>query len=530
MTHTGNNPAPSVAASEGPVRLRLIVLILFLGIAALHIGSALMGKSLIRASHLGVALNYARGPIDLFRPMMPGFNANGVPTAQELPLWQAAAGLMMKLARSEWFGWGNITSLLLFATVLYPFMRLARRHIGEHAAWWALAFFLSQPIIVLMAGQASTDGFCLVSTIWFLYFADLMIASRKAWLVFPAAICAVIAALSKLPFFMAVGLCSVAILALENPRSLRTWALLASTGAVALIALHFWTQHTNHFADLAEYPYYDLRLAANPDLQEWFFGDLKTRLRPGLWVKGVWRFLHATLGVLPMLGVLIWALFTRGHVIPKVWLACAGIVTLIFTPVVLNHWHYFLMCCVPVAFLCGTVFASWEEDLCRGTRHLGTVVALAVFVGCAVNGLITMKIALDYDPFPVQMSAVLKKHTSPADKMLIYGEPGWGGEVLFRSGRQGLSVYHLETPQRAGKVIGLRELLSSPEHLARLKELQFTHLVLLSEPTVRFAVQASNPGAERQRILYPEKIVAEADAWPVVYSDSDIVIKRIVWR
>ena len=143
--------------------LKLLVAILFALIIAFHVGFAITGKSMRRDSHLGTALEYAHGPINLLRPVMVGFNATGTPTAQEFPVWQAAAGLAFKVTGSTWYGWANIVSLLLFSTALWPFFQLARQYIGERAAWWSLAFFLAQPIIILTSGQAATDGFCLAT-------------------------------------------------------------------------------------------------------------------------------------------------------------------------------------------------------------------------------------------------------------------------------------------------------------------------------------------------------------------------------
>ena len=117
------------------------------------IGSASLGRPLFRASHLGPAIEYAHGSIDLLRPVIPGFNATGTPTALEIPLWQAAAALVFKATHSTWFGWANVASLLLFATGLWPFIQLARQYFGHRASGWATIFFLSQPIVVLAAGQ-----------------------------------------------------------------------------------------------------------------------------------------------------------------------------------------------------------------------------------------------------------------------------------------------------------------------------------------------------------------------------------------
>lgn len=508
-------------------RLLPLVTALFAVIVCLHIGSALRDMALVRPSHLGVALNYGRGEINLLRPMMPGFNANGIPTAQEIPLWQAAAGLAFKLARSEWYGWANMVSLACFATSLWPLFQVARRYVSDRAAWWTLAFYLAQPLTVIMAGEAATDGFCLAVTIWFLFFADKMIHGSPLYFI-PATVLGIVAALSKLPFFMAVGLCSVGLLFLNNPRNWRNWFLLATAGAISGAVLMIWTRYTNDLAAQALYPYYDLRLRDNPDLQQWFFGDLHTRLRPGLWIKGGWRFLHATLGVLPLVGLLLIALFTPGVRVGKLWIVATFAVTLVFTPVVLNHWHYFLMCCPPVAMLCGAVLARWEPYwanlMPRGWLRLS--IAFVALAGGVLDGVVTMKIALDYDPFPKHISAILKAHTSPKDKIVIFGEPGWGGEVLFRSGRDGLSVYAMETP-RSSNAVGLRDLMGKPEHLNHLKVLGYNKLVLLSESPVRYAVQAANPGARRSRILYPETIAPEADQWREVFRSEDILIKEI---
>src|SRR6266478_8739499 len=189
-----------------PIPLLPIVVCLFGLIVAFHVGSALTGRSFIRASHLGTALEYSKGKIDLLRPVIVGFNANGAPTAQELPVWQALAGAAFKVTGSRWYGWANLVSLALFATALPPFLQLARRYVGERAAWWAVAFFLAQPIIVVMAGEAASDGFCLVVTFWFVFFADKMIQTGdwRWWL--PTALFGALGAISKLPFFMAAGI------------------------------------------------------------------------------------------------------------------------------------------------------------------------------------------------------------------------------------------------------------------------------------------------------------------------------------
>ena len=186
------------------------VIVVFFGlIVVYHLANALVGKSFYRPQHLGTALEYAHGKIDMMKPVIVGFNANGSPTPQEFPLWQALAGLAFKITKSSWYGWANLVSLILFATGLWPFFQLARQYVGERAAKWTLIIFLAEPLIIVYAGKAATDGFCLVVMLWFLFFANLMIQSGQLRWWPPVVLFACLGLLSKLPFFMVAGLVAV---------------------------------------------------------------------------------------------------------------------------------------------------------------------------------------------------------------------------------------------------------------------------------------------------------------------------------
>ena len=496
---------------------------------ALHLGGAIAGKPLIRALHLGPALEYARGSINLLQPVVVGFNATRTPTAQELPFWQAAAALVFKAIGSTWYGWANLVSLCLFATGLWPFFQVARQYVGDRAAWWGMAFLLAQPLIVYLAGDAAADGYSLVVTLWFLYFADRLIRTGgvRWWL--PTALLASLAAITKMPFFMAAGLCSVFMLLVNGVRAWRPWILLALAGGVAAAAFVGWTRYTDSLAAQAKYPYIELRLSHSPFMVFWYFGDLHYRLDPARWIKGGWRFLHATVGSMPLAALLVAGLLRGGNGLPKLWLLATFLTTLVFAHLVLEHWHYYLMCCPAVALLCGATVVRWEDfwakDMPQAWLRLGLAGLMLVF--SAIDGGIAMKVALDYDPFPQEMASLVRAHTKPDDKLIINGEANWGGEVLFRSGRKGLSVYSLENLKDLPTVKGLYALLTSPTDLGRLKALGYNKLVLLSESPVRFAVTAINPGSKRQRLHYPATLPGGADAWPVVYRSEDILIKDI---
>ena len=122
---------------------------------------------------------------------------------------------------------------------------------------------------------------------------------------------------------------------------------------------------------------------------------------------------------------------------------------------------------------------------------------------------------------------LIRQHTRPEDKLIVYGEGNWGGEALIYSGRKGLSVQNLENLKTMPTVKGLYTLLNNEADLRRLKSLGFNKLVLLSESPVRFAVTAVNPGSKRKRIYYPPTLPGAADAWPVVYRSEDLLIKEI---
>lgn len=512
------------------LNLPCLIAAIFALIVVYHLGNALAGSSLYRAQHLGTALEYARGPINLWQPVIPGFNANGTPTPQEFPVWQGVAGLVFKITGSTWYGWANVVSLLFFAAGLWPFFQLVRPHLGERAAWWALAFFMSEPLIVVYAGKAATDGFCLVVVIWFLFFADRMFRSGD-WRWWPPLVfSACLAAVSKLPFFMVAGLVAACMLLLKREKSWRPWVLLAGAGGLAAAVFIAWSNYCDSMVALAEYPYTELRISKNPFMVWWFFGDLHMRLSPGVWIKGGWRFLDATLGSLPFAVILLAALFRPGNRLAKFWLLNTLLMVLIFTHLVLIHWHYYLICCPAVAMLCGATLARWEDfwiqEIPRPWLRLPLVALLLVL--SAVAGIITMNIAMDYDYFPKKMSRLIRQYTKPEDKLIILkGDPEWPGELLFLSDRRGFFVPTLAGRRDGPMDKGLQEILNNESELQRLKALGYTKLVLVSQSPVRFAVEASKPGSQAERLFYPATISPKVDAWPVVYRSPDMLIKEI---
>lgn len=66
------------------------------------IGWALIGYPIYRYQHLVAAIEYSTKGIDLLRPVIPGFNASGTGTPQDLLIWQAFASISMDAFGGRW--------------------------------------------------------------------------------------------------------------------------------------------------------------------------------------------------------------------------------------------------------------------------------------------------------------------------------------------------------------------------------------------------------------------------------------------
>ena len=320
------------------------------------------------------------------------------------------------------------------------------------------------------------------------------------------------------------------LVAVHGWRNWRSWVLLASVGGVTLAAFLLWSRHADALAARALYANTDLRLSHSPFLRYWFFGDLHYRLSPGHWLKGGWRVIHATSGVLPLVVLPLMALARPGNPLPKLWLAAMFLATRVFTHLVLEHWHSYLPCAPAIAMLCGATAARWEDFWTQEMPIAALRLALVglVLVGAAIDGVIAMRVALGYDYFPREMSEVVRQHTAPGDRVILFTcDPNWGGEILFRADRKGLCVPILKGGPDMPADQGLVDLLTTPADLRQLKTLGYNKLVMVSESPVRFAVVASNPGVKRKREYYPEHLSPQVDAWPEVWRSEDLVIKTI---
>ena len=485
-------------------------------IAVFHLASAKAGHSHYRDQHIGTALEYAKGKIDLLNPVIVGFNATDTPTPLELPIWQALAAVVFRIC-GPWFGWANLLSLVLFAAGLWPLHALAKTFLGSRGAWWTLVFLMTQPILILLSGQASADGLSFALSLWFVYFAHQLVRTgRAAWLA-PTTVFGALAAVTKLPLFMCAGLASFFFLLVLAPRSGRSWLLLLAAGLGSGGVFLLWTRHTNACLAAAEFPHVKLAVTYGSEAWLWYFGDWAFRLNPFNWAKAGWAALNSLFGSFALVGLAGWALLSPRHRLAQLWLLAAFCTTLVFSHLVLVHRHYFILYSPAIALLCAGTIVQLEERMDARKiwqNALAGAGLLFVLLLSAVQGLMGIEVTLDYDSYPAKITAVIREHTRPEDKLLIHGG-GWGGDILILSQRRGLTIYGTG-------------ILEAGAQRQRLQALGFNKLVMISESPLLNALQQTNPGNfSRERVSYREALTPVAEAFPTVFESPDVLIKEL---
>jgi hypothetical protein len=354
--------------------------------------------------------------------------------------------------------------------------------------------------------------------IWFLYLGYRLLSApalkKNLWV--GAIIAGTATALLKLPFFMAAGIALCGYHLLTNTKSFKHLAALASVGLLAGLVFLIWTKYTDKLQAGAIFPFVDLRIS-NAEMFFWYFGDWKYRLTPSVWVKGGWRVLNCLFGSFVLLGLGTLGIFKSR---PLHLLLCmiggSVITTMVFSHLILHHSHYYLMLSPAVAMLCANSFLWLKDSFPISLRpEQGLVAVVGILLGLSlVQGLIGMKISQAFDPYCRNISPVVEKYTLPTDKLLIQGG-GWGGDILIRSNRKGLSIWGTK-------------FLEDPANLKKLKDLGYNKLVMISESPLMHAIQVINPGqSTRKRESYQQRRTKITDNWPVLHQTDDIIIQEI---
>jgi len=470
------------------------------------LGWAFAGYPVYRDQHLGAALHYATSGIDLLRPVIPGFNATGTGTPQELPLWQACAAWALRIGNG-WWGAATIISLLLFTLSLPFFWLPLRAEFSSPIAWLGLAFLLTQPVVFHLAGGAQTEGLALALLFFFIWSSENL-RKQIGWGTFMlCAMSAVLLSLTKLPFLIAGGLAAIFRLVFCRETSRSNWLLLSLAGFVSILFFYLWNQWCEQEIQRALFRY---KLVTLKEMPEWFFGSWAFRLDPINYLKAGWRALGCLWGSFVLVGLTFYGLYKNPRSLGACLFYGCILTTLIFTHLVFVHHHYYLMFAPAVAYLnTSAIFAAFPNP-----KKWVLAIIVPLLLLSLAQGLISINAVACGDPYNKRVGALISSNSSPQEKLMVLSH-SWGGEAFLHSGRAGLSVED-------------SSLAENPETLARLRRLGYTKFVWISESPLLYALRVTNPGeAERKRGGFPVHPPISTSNWHPVYESDEVVIKAL---
>ena len=499
--------------------LIFLTILLATGLVLFELWMATTDHDNSRDQHLGGAVAYARGHIDLLHPMLLGFNANGSPTPLEFPVWQAMTAALMKCF-GLWYGWGNVVSLIFFSSSLWVLFDLCRRLGSARVAWWAMVFSLCQPLSVIIGGQAGGDSTAWSFAMWLIYFSYRMMEEGK-WIWWVAAVVAgCLSAMTKAPFFMAAGLTTFFWLLWQYRRSGRAWAALASVGLIGTLSLMAWNLHCHRVYLEAEFPTIGIDpYDSKSGIRDWYFGTTAYRLNFHNWLRGEWHLSGAIFGSTSLIFLPLLAIRLKQSVAAWLCLFSALCTTMVFTPLLWEHMHYFFIYAPAIAWLCAIPAAEFEFavwDRLRASACVRSTILLITIAAMLAETFMAIHFNIYFDPYQQEISEIIKQHTTPDEKIIVWGM-NWGDPFL-RADRQGLT---------GGLSLDYANWINDPEKLKRLKQLGYKKIVLLN-PSPFVSALTSVTGKHGETIVdLHQRLPVVAKNWPVLLDNPQILIIQI---
>ena len=497
--------------------LAVLAMILATALVIFELWMATTDHDNTRDQHMGTAVTFARGHIDLLHPMLLGFNANGVPTPLDFPVWQALTAILMKCF-GIWYGWGNIVALLFFFSSLAALFDLCRRVGSARVGWWAVIFSLVQPLSYMVGGQAGGDSTTWTIAMWFIYFCYRMLQDGGWGWWLAASLAGGLCAITKTPFFMAAGLTTFFWLLLRHRRSLRAWFYLSSAGVVGTLGVIVWNYYCHLIYNQSEFQTMDMD-PMHPAIHEWYFGTMAYRLNLHNWVRGLWHLAGVVFGNLSfILGPLL-CLRLKQSAEAWLFLLAAFCTTLVFTPLLWFHYHYFFVYAPAAAWLCAIPAAEFEFsiwDRLRASAVTRVSILLAFFILSLTGTYMAIHFNIHFDNYQQKTGELIKAHTAPTDKLLVWGMV-WGDPFL-RAERQGLT---------GGIGLNHFDWFNHPAAVHRLQELGFTKIVLINpSPFVVALTSVIGQHGDTIEDLHQD-LPAIARQWPVIFETPQLLIVQI---
>jgi hypothetical protein len=462
---------------------------------------------------------YAKDHIDLLRPTLLGFNANGAPTPLEFPIWQALTAVFMKCF-GIWYGWGNLVSLAFFFSSLWALFDLCQRLGSSRTGWWAMFFSLVQPVSFIVGGQAGGDSTAWAFAMWFIYSSHRMMSEGKWswWLLAVFAGCW--SATTKAPFFMTAGLTTFFWLWLRHRNSGRAWVFLISAGAISSLLFLAWNFHCHRVYTEAEFPVINMdALGGKSGINHWYFGTLAYRLNFNNWLRGGWRLATAVFGGLNFIFLLLVSIRLKKTAEAWLWMLAAACTTLVFPTLILTHMHYCFIFSPATAWLCAIAAVDLEPkiwDHLRASAFSRATLLLATVTATLAGTLMIIHINMQFDPYQEEVAQLIKQHTSPAEKIVVWGMI-WGDPFL-RADRQGFT---------GSLSIADSGWINDPEKLKRVKQLGYKKIILIN-PSPFIVALTSVTGTHREKLAdLHQCLPSVAKSWPVVFDSSQVLIVQI---
>lgn len=493
-----------------------MVAVLALGLVCIELWLATTKHDNSRDQHLGGAVAFAQGHIDLMRPMILGFNANGVPTPLEFPIWQACTAVLMKCF-GVWYGWGNVTSIIFFFSSLWALFDLCRRTGSSRLAWWAVLFSFAQPLSLIAGGQAGADSTAWTFAMWFIYFAERMFVEKR-WLWWGLAVMmGSMSATTKAPFFMTAGLTTFFWLWIWHRKSARAWAFLVSAGVISSLALFAWNHHCQKVYKTAEFPLENLD-ALHGGIYNWYLGTMAFRLNPHNWLRFGWHVSVMVFGGFTFVFLLLVSIRLRDSARAWLWLLAASITTLVFPILLFNHHHYLFIFTPAVAWLCAIGATEIEPaiwNLLRASIGIRTAILFGTFIASLPGWIALIRTNL-FDSYNQEIGELIQQHTLPDDKIVVWGDI-WGRPFL-RANRDGVT---------GGMRFDDNAWFNDPKNLKRLKELGYKEIVLMNPSPFEVALTSVNGGDPQKPTDLHQVVPSVATNWPVVFDSPQLLILRI---
>ncbi len=201
------------------------------------------------------------------------------------------------------------------------------------------------------------------------------------------------------------------------------------------------------------------------------------------------------------------------------WMLAAACATLVFTPLILHHLHYFFVFAPATAWLCAIGATELESEIwshLRASVSTRTTILLGTLAASLAGTSVIIHLNLYFDPYVSETGQLIKQHTLSEDKIIVWGM-SWGSPFLAAD-RQGVTGSLSLTDT---------SLLSDPARLLRLKQLGYRKIVLIN--TSPYIVALSSVTGQHQAAISDlhQFLPVVARSWPVVFDSSQMLIVQI---